>query len=122
MSTVRVLVADDQSPFRRAARAVLSAMVEFELVGEATSGEEAVDAAARLTPDLVLMDVHMRGIGGIEAARRIHAAQPATKVVLVSSYRGDDIAPAMAESGAVGFLPKDSFGAAALRELWVSPT
>ena len=62
---VRVLVADDQPPFRKAARAVLAAMTDFELVGEVTSGEEAVLAASTLEVDLILMDVHMSGIGGI---------------------------------------------------------
>ena len=117
-----MLVADDQAPFRNAARAVLAAMVEFELVGEAASGEGAVEAAARLGPDLVLMDVHMEGIGGVEAARRIRVAQPDASVILVSSYRAEDLATAVAEAGAAAFLAKDRFGPAALRELWASRT
>jgi two-component system, NarL family, invasion response regulator UvrY len=117
---IRVLVADDQLPFRRAAQAVLGAMSDFELVGEATSGEEAVKEAARLTPDLVLMDVHMEGIGGVEATRRILAALPSASVVLVSSYRAEELAVAAAESGASAVLPKERFGPAALRELWSS--
>jgi len=119
---VRVLVADDQLPFRKAVRAVLGAMIEFELVGEAASGEGAVEAAARLGPDLVLMDVHMEGIGGVEAARRIRAAQPDASVILVSSYRAEDLATVVAEAGAAAFLAKDRFGPAALRELWASRT
>ena len=67
--TVRVLVADDQAPFRRAARSVVGATTDFELVGEASSGEEAVALVGSLRPDLVLMDIAMDGIGGIEAAR-----------------------------------------------------
>jgi len=117
---VRVLVVDDQLPFRRAVRAVLGAMTEFELVGESTSGEEAVSAASTLRPDLVLMDVHMTGLDGIEATRLIAAERPATMVVLVSSYRAEDLAAAVAESGAFAFLPKDRFGASAIRELWSS--
>ena len=119
---VRVLVADDQLPFRNAARAVLEAMIEFELVGEAASGEGAVEAAARLGPDLVLMDVHMEGIGGVEAARRIRTAQPDASVILLSSYRAEDLVAVVAEAGAVAFLAKDRFGPAALRELWASRT
>ncbi len=65
--TVRVLMADDQAPFRRAARSVLSATTEFQLVGEATSGEEAVALVRMLRPDLVLMDIKMASIGGIDA-------------------------------------------------------
>jgi two-component system, NarL family, invasion response regulator UvrY len=120
VDVIRVVVADDQLPFRRAARAVLGALPDFELVAEVASGEEAVDVAASLTPELVLMDVHMEGIGGVEATRRIVSARPGTVVVLVSSYRADELAAAVTESGAAGFLPKDQFGAAALKDLWSS--
>jgi two-component system, NarL family, invasion response regulator UvrY len=115
---VRVLVADDQLPFRKAARAVLDVLPEFELVEEVGSGEAAVDAAVSLEPDLVLMDVQMEGIGGIEAARRILAARPETLVVLVSSHRAEDVAAAAADSGAAMFVAKDKFGARTLSELW----
>lgn len=114
---LRVLVADDQAPFRKAARAVLEVARSFEIVGEVTSGEEAVDAAENLRPDLVVMDVQMEGIGGIEATRRILAARPATIVVLVSSYRPEDVANAVAESGALAFVAKDRFSASTLEDL-----
>ena len=117
---IRVVVADDQLPFRRAARAVLDTMNEFELVGEAASGEEAVAAVATLDADLVLMDVHMEGIGGLEATRRIVAARPDATVILVSSYRAEDLLEAATESGAVAFLPKDQFGPRTLKDLWSS--
>jgi two-component system, NarL family, invasion response regulator UvrY len=117
---VRVVVVDDQLPFRRAVRSVLEVMDEFELVGEATSGEEAVQVTGLLGPDLVLMDVHMEGMGGVEAALRIRTAEPETSVILVSSYRTDDLAADGAAAGAVACLPKDRFGAATLRELWSS--
>ena len=120
MTLIRVVVADDQVPFRKAARAVLETMSEFELVGEAASGEEAVEAVSTLDPDLVIMDVHMEGIGGLEATRRITSERPKAAVVLVSSYRADDLADAVAESGAVAFLPKAQFGAGALTDLWSS--
>ena len=115
--TLRVLVADDQAPFRKAARAVLEVAPEFEVVGEVTSGEEAVDEAELLRPDLVVMDVKMNGIGGVEATRRILAARPETLVVLVSSYRSEDVPQAVAESGALAFVPKDRFSAATLASL-----
>jgi two-component system invasion response regulator UvrY len=117
---VRVLLADDQTPFRKAAAAVLGHLPDFELIGEARSGEEAVSAVATSEPDLVLMDVHMAGIDGFEAARRIVAAHPATVVILVSSYRTEDVEAAAAEAGALAFLPKDQFGARSLSELWSS--
>lgn len=109
-SHIRVLVADDQEPFRRAARAVVAATAGFTLVGEASSGEEAVELAAALHPDLVLLDVRMPGLGGVEAARRI--AAPLT--VLISTYP----APGVIDAARVCFLPKEDFGPAALRGLW----
>jgi two-component system, NarL family, invasion response regulator UvrY len=115
--TLRVLVADDQAPFRKAARAVLEVAPDFEVVGEVTSGEEAVEEAQLLRPDLVVMDVKMNGIGGVEATRRILAARPETLVVLVSSYRSEDVPRAVAESGALAFVPKDRFSAATLTSL-----
>ena len=116
-SAVRVLVADDQAPFRKAARVVLEVAHDFEIVGEVTSGEGAVDAAAILRPDLVIMDLKMEGIGGIEATRRILADRPETAVVLVSSYLPEDVPKAVAESGALAFIPKDSFSASTLKDL-----
>lgn len=117
---VRVLVVDDQAPFRKAAATVLDAMSEFEHVGEADSGEEALEAVAALEPDLVLMDVHMGGIDGVEAARRMVAARPEIAVVLVSSYSTEDVEAAAADAGALAFLPKEQFGAKSLSELWSS--
>ena len=120
MDVIRVVVADDQLPFRRAARAVLGALPDFELVAEVASGEEAVDVATSLEPELVLMDIHMEGIGGLEATRRIVAERPDAVVVLVSSYRAEELATAVTESGAAAFLTKEQFGAAALKDLWSS--
>jgi two-component system invasion response regulator UvrY len=116
--TVRVVVADDQAPFRRAARSVLGATAGFELVGEARSGEEAVALVESLRPDLVLMDIKMDGIGGLEAARSIAARHPETMTILLSTYREQDLPAQARTSGAVAYLHKSDFGAAALRALW----
>jgi two-component system invasion response regulator UvrY len=115
--TVRVVVADDQAPFRRAARSVLAADNEFELVGEAHSGEEAVAAARSLEPDLILLDIKMAGIGGIEAARTIAAAVPSAVTVLVSTYREEDLPAGASTCGAAAYLHKSEVGAPVLRAL-----
>jgi two-component system invasion response regulator UvrY len=112
---IKVLVVDDQIPFRRGARAVVGETPGFELIAEARSGEEAVAAAAAFEPDLVLMDVNMAGMGGVEATRRILAARPETVVVLLSSYED---APAEANgSGASAYVPKGEFGRRTLEGL-----
>ena len=112
--TVGVLVADDQAPFRRAARAVIRATAGFELVGEATSGEEAVALCGALRPELVLMDILMAGMGGIEATRVISIAHPAVVTILLSTYRREDLPAAAHSCGAAGYLHKSDFGAGAL--------
>jgi two-component system invasion response regulator UvrY len=104
--TVRVIVADDQAPFRRAVRSVLSAAPDFELVGEATSGEEAIELARALEPDLVLIDIEMEGVGGIEASRSITASEPSAVTVLVSTYLQDDLPAGAATCGAEAYLHK----------------
>jgi DNA-binding NarL/FixJ family response regulator len=113
-----VLVADDQAPFLRAARAVLETAVGFRLVGEAPSGEEAVALADSLRPDLVLIDIRMPGIGGIEAARRIASAHPRTTTILVSTYREEDLPAAARTCGASAYLHKSALGVETLQGLW----
>ena len=116
--SVRVLLADDQAPFRRAARAVLDAAVGFDLVGEAVSGEEAVALVESLRPDLVLMDITMVGLGGIEATRAITASHPRTTAILLSTYREEDLPVEARHCGAAGYLHKSDFGGPALLALW----
>ena len=116
--TLRVLVADDQAPFRRAVRSVLDASTDFELVAEARSGEEAVALVGALRPDVVLMDIKMAGIGGIEAARSITATCPETMTILVSTYREEDLPPQTRTCGAAAYLQKSDFAGNTLRELW----
>jgi DNA-binding NarL/FixJ family response regulator len=116
--SVNVLIADDQAPFRRAASSVVRVTPGFEVVGEAESGEAAVDLVGSLAPDLVLMDIHLPGISGIEAARRIAASHPATITFLVSSYQAEDLPPEARASGAVAYIHKEDFGSELLSELW----
>jgi DNA-binding NarL/FixJ family response regulator len=117
--SVRVLIVDDQAPFREAARAVVELTDGFELAGEAETGEDAVDRARVLSPDLVLMDVNLPGIDGLEATRRIlREADGRVVVLMVSTYEADEYAPRAAEAGAAGYIPKSEFEPDRLSQAW----
>ena len=113
-----MLVVDDQAPFRIAARSVVRATPGFEVHAEATSGEEAVRAVEASPPDLVLMDINMEGIGGIEATRRITAAHPKVKVVLLSTYEADDLPDDARRCGAAAYVNKELFDPDMLERVW----
>jgi DNA-binding NarL/FixJ family response regulator len=113
-----VLVVDDQAPFRFAVRAVLRRLDGFELAGEASSGPEAITLVDELRPALVLMDINMPEMNGIEATRRIVAAHPDVVVFLCSTHDVTDLPPGAAASGAAAYVNKEHFGADALRQLW----
>jgi len=115
---VRVLIVDDQEPFRLAARMVVEATDGFEVVGEAETGEDSVTMAADLAPDLVLMDVNLPGIDGLESTRRILAGEAPPVVFLVSTYEEAEYAPRAAECGAATYIPKAMFGPDRLEEAW----
>jgi DNA-binding NarL/FixJ family response regulator len=113
-----VIIVDDQAPFRSAMKAVLKRTTEFELVGEAASGTEAVSLAAELNPALVLMDINMPGMNGIEATRELVSRQPGVVVILCSTYDAGDLPHEVATSGARAYLNKEHLGADTLRKLW----
>ena len=115
---VPVLIVDDQAPFRRAARAVVTATPGFEVVGEAESGEEAVELVDTLSPGLVLMDINLPGINGIEATRRITAAHPRAVVMLLSTYQVGDLPADAGDSGAAQYVHKEEFGPNVVRDVW----
>ena len=115
---VSVLIVDDQAPFRRAAATVVNVTSGFEVVGEAGSGEEAVELVRDRLPQLVLMDINMGGISGIEATRRIVSTRPGTVVVLLSTYQAADLPADAATSGAVAYLNKEEFGPEVLQDVW----
>lgn len=112
------MVVDDHASFRSAARAVVDRLADFDVVGEAESGEEAVAMAAAIVPDLVLMDINMGEMNGIEATRRIVADNPEVMVVLLSTYELGDLPPGARTSGAAAYVPKDDFGGRGIRQLW----
>ena len=104
---IRVLIVDDHALFRRGLELVLAVEPDLEVVGEAADGIEAIDMAAELAPDVVLMDVRMPGVGGIEATRRIRTEQPMTKVVMLTvSEDEEDLFDAI-RAGATGYLLKE---------------
>lgn len=115
---VRVWVIDDQSAFRRATAATLAAMNDFVMAGECASGESAVLEIAPSVADLVLMDIHMPGIGGIEAARQIRTSHPDVAVVLMSTYDVEDLPAAAGDCGAAGYLHKERLCPQLLRRIW----
>lgn len=116
MSDVRVLIVDDQEPYRRAMAAVVEATDGFQVAGSATTGEEALAAAAEVAPDLVLMDVNLPGIDGVEATRRLRAGPGAPVVVLLSTYEEDQVQTA--GCGAAAYIPKAAFGPDRLSAAW----
>jgi DNA-binding NarL/FixJ family response regulator len=121
--TVRVLIVDDQEPFRQAARAVVELTDGFEVAGEAETGESAIDAARELRPDLVLMDVNLPGIDGLEATRRILSeAGGRIVVVMVSTYEAAEYSPRALEAGAAAYIPKSEFEPDRLSEAWAAAT
>ena len=117
MSPRRVLIVDDQAPFRSIARTVVGLTAGFVVVGEAETGEEAVDLAAGAGVDVVLMDINLPGIDGIEATRQIAAHAPQVAVLLLSSYEVGSLPADASTCGAVGYLHKAEFGPAALARL-----
>jgi DNA-binding NarL/FixJ family response regulator len=118
MAPVRVLIVDDQERFRRAASAVVDSMDDFVVVGTAGRGEDSLTAAAQLRPDLVLMDINLPGIDGLEATRRLRAAADPPVVVLLSTYDQSDYGDETILCGASGYLNKSAFDTSSMLEVW----
>ncbi len=112
------MVVDDQVAFRTAAIALVTATEGFEVVGEADTGEAAVHQAAGSGPLLVLMDINMPGIGGLQAARLIQRARPEAVLLLMSTYDGADLPAEVTSCGAAGYVHKELLDADALRNVW----
>ena len=105
---IRVLIADDHPVFRDGLRALVASAPDLELVGEARTGLEAVDLAASGRPSVVLMDLRMPDLSGIEATRRILEADPGAAIVIVTMSEDDDSLFAAMRAGARGYIPKDA--------------
>jgi DNA-binding NarL/FixJ family response regulator len=107
VSAVRVLVVDDQALFREALGTLLGARPEIEVVGEAGDGHQALERAAALAPDVVLMDLHMPVLDGIGATRRLRVEQPGVRVLALTTFDDDEDVFAALRAGALGYLLKD---------------
>ena len=126
---IRVLLADDHALVRAGIRSLLNGMDEVEVVAEASSGEEAIELAASSRPDVVLMDIAMKGITGLEAAARMRIRHPEARVVILSMHSGEEYVLQALRAGAAGYLLKDAATGElelALRsvmrgESWLSP-
>ena len=104
---ISVLIADDHPVVRQGLRTFLELQEDMEIVGEAAGGEEAVALVQELLPDVVLMDLVMPGVDGVEATRRIRDVSPATKVIALTSFTDDETVFASIKAGAAGYLLKD---------------
>jgi DNA-binding NarL/FixJ family response regulator len=107
MNNIRILLVDDQSLFREGLRAVLSTQPDFEIAGEAANGIEAVQLSGELKPNVILMDLRMPQLGGVEATRRIRAAPPAPQVIVLTTFDDDEEVFDALRAGAAGYLLKD---------------
>lgn len=115
---IRVLIVDDQEPFRSAARLVVGLVDGFEVAAEAATGEEAVVLAGELMPDLILMDINLPGIDGLEATRQILSTLPDAKVIVMSTYEAGEYEQRALDAGAVAFISKSEFDPDSLTGYW----
>jgi two-component system, NarL family, invasion response regulator UvrY len=116
-AAVEVLIVDDQPPFRAVARTLVSLLPGWHVAGEAGTGEDAVAAVARSAPTVVLMDINLPGISGIEATRQIVASYPAVRVVLLSTYQADDLPADALACGAAAYVRKEDLSPKLLRNI-----
>lgn len=116
--TIRVVLVDDQESFCSAARLVIGMAEGFELVSEAESGEQGIDLIAQSSADLVLMDIALPGIDGLEATRRILEREPKCKVIVLSTYEASEYQSRALAAGAIAFVSKSEFDPDVLRDVW----
>jgi DNA-binding NarL/FixJ family response regulator len=117
MDPIRILIADDQQPFREGLRALFRSMPDVEVVGEAATGQEAVTLTEKLQPDVVLMDIKMPGMNGIEATGQILSASPHISIIVLTMFDDDDTVFAALRAGARGYLLKGALKAEMLRAI-----
>src|SRR4030042_241394 len=111
MEKIRILLAEDHVVVREGTKKLLESQPDFEVVGEANDGEEAIELTKKLRPELVIMDISMPKVSGIEATKQIKALYPSTAVLVLTGYDYDEYVFALIEAGAAGYLLKDTRGA-----------
>jgi DNA-binding NarL/FixJ family response regulator len=116
MTPIRILIADDHPMFRFGLRALLAAESDTEVLGEATNGQEAITLAATLNPDLILMDINLPLLNGIEATRQILQHNPAIRILIITMFEDDTIFAAL-QAGARGYILKGAEGEETLRAI-----
>lgn len=109
-SSIRVLIVDDYEPWRSFERLTLLARQEMQIIGEVSDGDEAIQKAKELKPDLVLLDIGLPTLNGIEAARRIRQVSPNSKILFVSENRSPEVVEAALSTGASGYVTKSDGG------------
>lgn len=114
----KILIVDDHEVVRQGIRTILRSRPQWEVCGEAINGRDAIEKTKSLDPDVIIMDITMPEMSGIEATRRILAAHPDVVVFLCSTYDAGDLPPDAAASGASAYLNKEKFGAEVLGRLW----
>jgi DNA-binding NarL/FixJ family response regulator len=117
MDRIRILLADDHVPFRQGLRALLRSEADLEVVGEAATGEEAIIQAANLQPDVILMDLHMPGVNGLEATQTILSTSPHISILVLTMFEDDDSVFTALQAGARGYLLKGALKAEILRAI-----
>jgi DNA-binding NarL/FixJ family response regulator len=110
MKNIKILIVDDHEIFRRGLRALLEASAEWEICGEAVDGIDAVEKSSSLGPDIVIMDITMPRMNGLEAARLIKKQNPQIRIVIITQHDSPQVQAAALESGAQAFVTKSSVG------------
>ena len=110
MNKIKILLAEDHTVVREGTKKLLESQPDFEIVGEANNGEEAVELTKKLHPDVVVMDIAMPKLSGIEATKQIKAIYPGTAILVLTGYDYDEYVFALIEAGAAGYLLKEASG------------
>jgi two-component system invasion response regulator UvrY len=117
MEYMDVLIVDDQAPFRDIARTIIGSLAGWRVVAEAETATDALNAARRVMPEVVLMDINLPDLNGIAATRLLLADRPCSRVILLSTYAADDLPSDAKTCGAIAFLSKEDLTSKALLEL-----